>query len=64
MKKFIFSFILIILMTIYASANPEIVFEKTIHNFGKVKPDTIHSAVFTFFNRGTSDLIIERVRAG
>ena len=64
MKKFLFSFILIILMAIYAMANPKIVFEKTVHDFGKIKPETSHSAVFTFYNRGTSTLTIERVRAG
>jgi hypothetical protein len=51
-------------MTIYAMANPKIVFEKTVHDFGKIKPETSHSVTFTFFNRGSSTLVIERVRAG
>lgn len=55
---------LTIVLAVSIQANPEIIFKKTVHNFGKIKPDTNHSASFTFYNRGTSTLIIERFRAG
>ncbi len=64
MKKILISFMLTIVLAVSIQANPEIIFKKTVHNFGKIKPDTNHSASFTFYNRGTSTLIIERFRAG
>lgn len=64
MKKYLFSFILIMIISVCAWASPGIVFDKTKHNFGKVSPDTTHSVSFVFYNRGTSTLVIERVRAG
>ncbi len=64
MKKNLFSFILILIMSVSALAAPRIVFDKTAHNFGKIRPDTTHRAKFIFYNRGTSTLVIERVRAG
>ena len=51
-------------MTATVQANPEIIFNETVHDFGKIKPDTSHTASFTFYNRGTSTLIIERMWAG
>ena len=64
MKKIFISFMLTIIMAVSIQANPKIIFKKTVHNFGKIKPDTSHSASFTFYNRGTSTLIIEKLRAG
>ncbi len=64
MKKILFSSIILIIMSFSAWAAPKIVFDKTEHNFGKIRPDTTHSTKFIFYNRGTSTLVIERVRAG
>ena len=64
MKKILFSSILLVIMSLSAWAAPKIVFDKTTHNFGKIRPDTTHSISFIFHNRGTSTLVIERVRAG
>lgn len=51
-------------MSANAWAAPKIVFDKTTHNFGKIRPDTTHAVKFVFHNRGTSTLVIERLRAG
>lgn len=59
---------LIVLMTsvmAYAQSNqPEIRFEKTIHNFGTFSEDSpIQKAVFTFTNVGKAPLIINQAIA-
>lgn len=64
MRKLFVSLIIILAVTGSIQANPKIIFKKTVHNFGKIKPDTSHSASFIFYNRGTSTLIIEKLWAG
>jgi hypothetical protein len=64
MKKIALPLIMITFMSISVWAAPKIVFDKTTHNFGQIQPDTTHTAKFIFYNRGTSTLVIERVRAG
>lgn len=43
---------------------PVIVFEKTDHDFGKIKQNSKPSHEFTFKNMGKSLLVIDRVSAG
>jgi len=41
-----------------------IIFDKTEHNFGGVKKDSTVSYTFTFTNRGSGTLVIERIKSG
>ncbi len=66
MKTKIFSALTILLFFAFSScdAKPVAFFKDTTHDFGKVKTSSTVTHTFTFTNRGTSTLIIERVKAG
>jgi len=62
-------------MALYAQANEQssegseagqskIVFESITHNFGTVQPKAALKHSFTFKNKGTDALLIEKVKAG
>ncbi len=38
------------------------VLEKSIHNFGKIKPNTTNTAIFTYTNAGNKPLQIKNVQ--
>ena len=43
---------------------PKIVYKNQIHDFGTVQPKTALTHEFLFENKGTSNLLIEKVKAG
>jgi hypothetical protein len=43
---------------------PKIVFENLAHDFGTVQPNKPLSHSFVFKNMGTTELLIEKVKAG
>lgn len=43
---------------------PHIVFSSTTHDFGKVKVESTLNHTFSFTNRGTATLVIDRIRSG
>jgi len=46
------------------TGTPKIVFKNQTHDFGTVKPKTSLTHEFVFTNQGTSQLIIQKVKAG
>ncbi|MBR4553199.1 MAG: DUF1573 domain-containing protein [Bacteroidaceae bacterium] len=60
MKK-IFSLLFVLMLTLTASAQAEIKFDKTSHNFGTFAETTPQTVTFTFTNTGDKPLIIQQV---
>lgn len=64
MKKILPCILFFILsLEIFCSAKSIILFEKTVHDFGKVNKESVLKHVFTFKNTGKDTLVIERVNA-
>lgn len=63
-KITVFLFILFVCALNSCDGKPVAYFNETTHDFGKVKASSTVTHTFTFTNRGTSTLIIERVKAG
>ncbi len=65
MKNYLFGILLFMLLPVIScDAKAAAVFEKTTHDFGKVKTDTTINYTFNFKNTGTATLIIDRIKAG
>ncbi len=62
MKKLISVIILFLSVTLFAK--PEVMFNSTVHDFGKVTRENVVKTVFNFKNTGNSVLIIDRVKTG
>ena len=64
MKKFMLSTLLLICGIMVASAQAEIKFDKTTHNFGKFSESSpVVTCTFTFTNTGDKPLIINQAVA-
>lgn len=63
-KITILVFIIFVFSLTSCDGKPVAHFDETTYDFGKVKTGTTVSHTFTFTNKGTSTLIIERVKAG
>jgi hypothetical protein len=61
MKKLILITAFIILIPLTAQAEPSIVFTNNKFDAGEVKQGTVVEHLFEFTNKGTSELIIEKV---
>ena len=65
MKNYLFVLMLfLILPVISCDARSVVVFDETIHDFGKISKDSTYKYSFNFKNAGTSTLVIERIKAG
>ena len=60
MKK-IFAFFFFMTFPLVAFAQPDIVFEQETHDFGSVAQGELLEYTFSFTNKGTEDLFIEKV---
>ena len=64
MKRLILFISFLACLAINASAQAEIKFDKTIHNFGSFpESESIHKATFTFTNVGNKPLVINQAIA-
>lgn len=64
MKKLSFIFLGLISAVLLSSQTPNISFDKTTHDFGKIKEQNGQATVvFTFKNTGDAPLVINRVQA-
>jgi len=64
MKRFSILFLSLIMSVAFFAQSPVMVFEKTSHDFGKIKEqDGLASKKFEFTNTGDAPLIINRVQA-
>ena len=59
-----FALCFIVLFTISCDGKSNIVFDKTEHDFGKIRKEAVIKHTFNFENKGTSTLIIEKIKAG
>ncbi len=59
MKKMIITLATVVVFSATALAQPEIEFEKSVHNFGDIKRGDPASVEFTFTNTGNEPLIIQ-----
>ncbi|GEM_PF-1209868 len=66
MKIKIYLILTILLIFTFNSCDgkPVAYFKDTTHDFGEVKTSTTVKHTFTFINKGTSTLVIERVKTG
>jgi len=65
MKNFLFCIILFIIVPVIScQAKALAVFDETIFEFGKVKTESTLKHTFNFQNKGTSTLVIERIKTG
>ena len=60
MKK-IFLLLFIVVFPLIAFAQPDIMFEKETHDFGTVAQGELLEYTFSFTNKGTENLLIEKV---
>jgi hypothetical protein len=64
MKKAGILLTLLVITGLLAAQQPKLSFEKTSHDFGKIKEQNgVASVVFTFTNKGDIPLVINRVHA-
>lgn len=64
MRKFIYTLMLLFAVTLTASAQAEIKFDKTTHNWGKFSEKSpVQTCVFKFTNTGNQPLVINQVVA-
>lgn len=64
MKKIIYTFMLLFAVALTASAQANIKFDKTTHDWGKFsEKQPVQSCVFTFTNTGDKPLVINQVVA-
>jgi len=59
--KRIFTFFFVIAFPLVAFAQPDILFEQEAHDFGNVDQGELLEYTFSFTNKGTEDLLIEKV---
>jgi hypothetical protein len=65
MKNYLFYIFLILLLPVIScDAKAAIVFDDTVHDFGKLKTESTAKHTFNFKNTGTGTLVIERIKAG
>jgi hypothetical protein len=63
-NNLIFTLCFIILSAISCDSKSLIVFDKTEHDFGKIRTNAAVKHTFNFKNKGSEILIIERIKAG
>lgn len=64
-KKILFMLPVILILALSScEGKPVAQFSETTHDFGKVQKSSTFKHTFTFTNRGTSTLIIDRIKAG
>lgn len=64
MKKFLLCILFFMLLPVtFCAAKSIILFEKTVHDFGKVDKESVLKHTFTFKNIGNDTLVIDRVNA-
>jgi len=63
-KNLIFTLCFIILSVSVCNSKSMIIFDKTEHDFGKIRKEAVVKHTFNFKNEGTELLIIDRIKAG
>lgn len=63
MKEDILSVFFLLILPALSSAQPSIVFNEVIHDFGTVTQEDAVKHVFEFTNAGDQELVIEKVSA-
>jgi len=63
-KNLIFTLCFIILSVISCYGKSRIVFDKTEHDFGKIRANAVVKYTFKFENRGSDTLFIEKIKSG
>lgn len=64
MKKNLLCVLIFMLLPVtFCAAKPAIIFDKTVHDFGKADKESVLKHTFTFKNTGKDTLIIDRVNA-
>ena len=63
-KNLIFALCFVILSVFSCYGKSLIVFDKTEHDFGKVRKKAVVKHTFNFENKGSSTLVIDRIKAG
>jgi hypothetical protein len=61
MKKKFFLMTILLLLPVFAYAQPSITFDSEEHDFGTVAPAGIIEHVFEFTNTGDQDLVIQKL---
>ena len=62
-KNLLFTLCFIILFAISCDGKSLIFFDKIEHDFGEIHKDAVVKHAFNFQNKGSSTLIIERIKA-
>ena len=63
-KNLLFMLCFIIFFAISGESKSLIIFDKIEHDFGEIPKETTVKHTFNFQNKGSSTLIIERIKAG
>jgi len=61
MKNLIYTTLIVLILPLYAQAQPSVVFTEEQFNFGEIQQGQQAEHTFEFVNKGTADLVIERV---